>query len=62
MYGEVWGDKAEKKKKDWQRLLAQVPILKKKRSGKYRKVGDKKDNAYNPLLRDNTFVHVVQYL
>ena len=27
---EVWGDKAEKKKKDWQPLLAQVPIFKKK--------------------------------
>ena len=26
-----WGDKAGKKKKDWQQLLAQVPILKKKK-------------------------------
>ena len=35
MYGGVWGDKAEKKRqkerKDWQQLLAQVPIFKKKR-------------------------------
>ena len=29
--GVVWGDKAEKKKKDWQQLLAQVPIFKKKK-------------------------------
>ena len=27
--GGVWGDEAEKKK-DWQQLLAQVPIFKKK--------------------------------
>ena len=26
-----WGDKAEKKKKDWQQLLAQVPIFNKKK-------------------------------
>ena len=31
VYGGVCGDKAEKeKKKDWQQLLAQVPILEKK--------------------------------
>ena len=27
--GWIWGDKAVKQKKDWQQLLAQVPILKK---------------------------------
>ena len=31
MYWGVWGDKA-KEKKDWQQLLAQVPIFKKKRN------------------------------
>ena len=31
MYWGIWGEKAEKKKeKDWQQLLAQVPIFKKK--------------------------------
>ena len=29
--GGIWGDKAEIKKKDWQQLLAQVPILGKKK-------------------------------
>ena len=30
--GGIWGDKAEKKKEeeDWQKLLAKVPIFKKK--------------------------------
>ena len=31
--GGIWGDKAEKKKKDWPQLLAQVPIFKKKKKG-----------------------------
>ena len=32
MYGGLWGDKEEEKeKKDWQQMLAQVPILKKKK-------------------------------
>ena len=32
--GQVWGDKAGKKKKDWQQLLAQVPIFKKNKKNK----------------------------
>ena len=34
MYGGVWGNKAEKKKEDWQQLLAQVRIFKKKKKDK----------------------------
>ena len=29
--GGIWGEKAERKKKDWQHLLAQVPISKKRK-------------------------------
>ena len=33
----MWGEKAEKKKEDWQQLLAQVPIFKKKKSDWYQR-------------------------
>ena len=37
--GGVWGDKSrKKKKKDWQHLLAQVPILKKKEKRKVKEL------------------------
>ena len=29
--GGIWGENKAEKKKDWQQLLAQVPILKKKK-------------------------------
>ena len=31
MYGAIGGDKAGKKKQDWQQLLGQVPIFKKEK-------------------------------
>ena len=47
--GGIWGEKAEKEKKDWQQLLAQVPIFKKNNKNKQTKQKNQNQMTNNKL-------------
>ena len=51
MYGGIWREKAEKKEEDWQQLLAQVPILRKRQKSKETKTNGERDCT--PGLEDS---------